>query len=47
MGRQAHPKLAPIDFDRLIRQAEDQSERLEALRRPRAGRILAGDDPAA
>lgn len=47
MGLRDHPKLTSIDFGRLVRQAEDQSARLEALRRPRAARILAGEDPAA
>lgn len=47
MKERDHPKLGAVDFNRLIRQAEDQSERLEELRRPRAAKILAGVDPAA
>lgn len=47
LQERAHPKLDAIDLDRLIRQAEDQSERIEALRRPRAAKILAGLDPSA
>jgi hypothetical protein len=46
LQERAHPRFSAVDLDRLIRQAEDQSERLEALRRPRAAVILAGGDPA-
>lgn len=41
----AHPQLAEFDLDRLIAQAEDQYERLEGLRAPRAARILRGEGP--
>jgi hypothetical protein len=47
LKERAHPKFDGADLDRLIRQAEDQSDRIEALRRPRAAVILAGRDPAA
>jgi hypothetical protein len=47
LQERAHPKLASIDLDRLVRQAEEQWERIEELRRPRAARILAGEDPVA
>lgn len=40
-----HPAFDADDLDRLIRQAEEQHEGLEALRVPRAARILAGRDP--
>lgn len=46
LQERAHPKFSGVDLHRLIRQAEDQSDRLEALRRPRAAVILAGGDPA-
>jgi hypothetical protein len=38
----AHPKLAGIDFAGLIRRAEQQSERIEARRRPLAAQVLRG-----
>lgn len=41
----AHPKFDDADLERLIRQAEDQYERLEGLRSPRAARILRGEGP--
>ncbi|MDO9408549.1 hypothetical protein [Patulibacter sp.] len=45
LQERAHPEFDAADLERLVRQAEDQHERLEALRRPRAARVLAGLTP--
>jgi hypothetical protein len=47
LQERAHPHLGSIDLQRLVEQAEAQFRGLEELRRPRAGRILRGEDPAA
>ncbi|CAB4941680.1 unannotated protein [freshwater metagenome] len=45
LQERAHPRFDPTELARLVTQAEDQHDRLEALRRPRAARILAGLAP--